>query len=195
MKLLFLLLLLLTPEIVRADGGVVRARETQGSLTVTVFTAASVTKSMPADISVLVQQKAAGAVVLDAAVDLTFEPPTGSSLPAESGWCGPMRDTFLLGAPTGGGSPPVPATRARATNQLLYAAQVILPAEGAWHLRATVRRGPEMVILPCDLPVGAAVAPLAIIWPWLLLPPAAIAIFLLHQNLRRRSNRPAIATR
>lgn len=186
-RLALWLILLMTPGALWADGGVVRARETRGSFVITVFSPPSIAMSAPADLSVLVQRKDTGAALLDATVELTFTAPSGSSLPTEGGWCGPMKDTFLLGASALGRSPAVPATHTQATNQLLYAAQVILPARGEWEVRATIRHGAETATVSCALPVMEPANPLATIWPWLALPGVMIALFVLNQKLRHRT--------
>jgi hypothetical protein len=193
-RLVLWLLFMIAPWAAQADGGVVRARETQGPFVITVFSPPTITLSAPADLSVLVQHKDTGTAVLDATVELAFTAPSGSSLPVEGGWCGPMKDTFLLGASALGRSPAVPATHARATNKLLYAAQVILPARGEWHMQVAVRHHGETSMLSCNLPIVEPTAQWAILWPWLVFPPIAVALFVLHQRLRYRP-RPGMEVR
>jgi hypothetical protein len=69
------LLIISAPRWARADGGIIRLRETQGSFVVTVFSSPEISVGGFADISVLVQEKEIGNVVLDADVSLALNPP------------------------------------------------------------------------------------------------------------------------
>ena len=89
----------------RADGGSVRARQTIGPYTVTVFTAPTPLRVGLADISVFIQHAQSNAAVLDAAVAVKLH---AADEPART----------LQSA----------ATRAAAVNKLLYAAEIDLPA-------------------------------------------------------------------
>lgn len=142
-----------------ADGGRVRARREAGPLAITVFTAPEPLRAGRADVSVLVQDRASGQVLLDAAVALSLRGPDGQ--------------TRALEAVSG-------------TNRLLKAAVVDLPVAGAWELEVSVQRAELLVTVSCELPVGPPVSSLAGIWPLVAIPPAAVALFVLRGWLRPR---------
>jgi hypothetical protein len=66
-----LLLLASWAPVSYADGGAVLFRQDAGSFTVTLFAASQPLHAGPADLSVMVQDKATGEVLLDPQVDLT----------------------------------------------------------------------------------------------------------------------------
>src|SRR5215470_14419790 len=116
----------------------------------------------PIDVSVLVQDCKSGEAILDATVDLALEPLDS--------------DSPRLRAR---------ATHEQATNKLLQAAVLNIPAVGRWGLRAVARRGPEEATVVTGFQVAPPAPRLAAIWPYVLLPPFVIAVFALHQALRR----------
>jgi hypothetical protein len=156
-------LVLLLPTFAAADGGLVRVSQPAGPFVLTVFTAPTPLAVGRADVSVMVQDRTSLVPVLDARVSVE------------------------LTVAAGGGAPlRVPATRAQATNRLLYAAPVTLPAAGEWRLRARVEREGTVGELACRLPVEAGRPRVLAFWPWLLLPPVAVALFVLNDHLARR---------
>jgi hypothetical protein len=157
-----LVALMLVPIVASADGGVMRVREPSGPFLISIFTASDPLRAGPLDLSVLVQDRGSGETVLDATVDLALQLPDGDSTP-------------LL----------VRATHDRATNKLLQAAMVTLPTAGRWRLRVEVQQGPDEGTATTDLKIAPTRPRLAAIWPYLLLPPFAIAVFALHQALRQ----------
>lgn len=152
------LLLLCLATAVSADGGFVRASERLGTYTVTVFTAPTPLRVGPADVSVLVQQPD-GAVVLDVPIAVTLRG-AGAEVRAE-------------------------ATRAQATNKLLHAALLEIPAAGAW--TAEVRVDGTTMSLAFD--VAPAPARWQTYWPHLALPFVGLGLFILHQWLQLRRHR------
>jgi hypothetical protein len=164
-------LLLASPA--RCDGGRVRLLEPAGPFVVTVFSTPDPLRVGPADLSVLVQDRAGGEPLLDVEVVLEVGPPPGV------------------------GGPPVrlAATREEATNKLLYAASFAPARAGAWSLVVTVRRGIEHGRVRGTLVVEPAASGLARIWAYLALPPAAVALYALRAALvrRRRAGHAAAA--
>jgi hypothetical protein len=150
----------LAPIVAHADGGAVRLREASGSIIVTVFTPPDPLRAGPIDASVLIQDRETGTVILDAVVDLGVQPLNSASYPSISR-----------------------ATHERATNKLLQASVIDLPAPGTWDLQVIVRSGTEEGAFSTMLLVAPPAPRLATIWPWLLLPVIAIALFVLHQAL------------
>lgn len=152
------LLLLALASTASADGGFVRASQPLGPYTVTVFSAPTPLRVGAADISVLVQRPDGG-VVLDVHVGVVLR---------------------------GGGQVlEATATRAQATNKLLQAAQLEIPAAGTW--TAEVRVGEAVLSLPLE--VAPAPPPWQAYWAYLVAPFIALTVFALHQWLRLRARR------
>jgi hypothetical protein len=178
---------ILSPSVAKADGGMVRTREAQGTFIVTIFTSPEVSRDLFVEVTVMVQRRETDEAVMDAAVDLSFVPPTGVILSANDVLCGSTNNmaspepTDAPGQPTA-----IRATRGRAANKLFYGATVVLRAVGDWQLRALVRQGSETASVTCTLPVGMAPRRLTGLWPYLALPPFAIVLFALNQWLRGR---------
>jgi hypothetical protein len=176
----------LLPLLANADSAVVRAQENQGPFTITIFTSAEVSRGVLADITVMVQSRDSGEIVMDADVELGFSPPVGASFNPNDVVCGPGSSVPVVyrGHPT-----EFVATHAQAANKLLYGAAVVLPGKGDWQLRATVRHGNEAASAHCVLPVSTLPSRLVAVWPCLALPPLAIALFACNQWLRNRQGR------
>lgn len=183
------------PTELRADGGVVRLRAEDRSMIATVFAPGDPCRDSAVDFTVLVQDRATTDVVLDADVKLEFIPPPGAPNNLGDPWCRPPRSTFLANAAGDSRAlPPIRLTRAQADNKLLCGASVIFPVAGDWRLRLIVRRGDESLRQESILPVGEPSSRLAVVWPWLALPPLAIGLFALNQRLRVRRERASSAT-
>jgi len=148
--------------VARGDGGVVQFNGPAGPFEVTIFTAPTPLRAGPVDISVLIREQTAQRPILDAqvAVQLVRGNATGPAVTAV-------------------------ATHAHATNKLLYAALVDLPAPGIWNIQVTVRRGAAAATVSQQLEVARALPPLLAFWPFLAVPPVCIALFILHQRLSR----------
>jgi hypothetical protein len=142
----------------RGDGGLLRLSETAGPLVVSVFTAPTPLRVGPLDVSIMVQATDDHSAVLDADVQVVLRAP--------------------------GLERTAPATREAATNKLLYAALLDLPAPGRWTLAAHVRAGARSAVVSCDVDVAPPLAPALAFWPYLALPGVAIALFALHQRLK-----------
>ncbi len=149
---------------VLADGGLVRASNAQNGLVVTLFTAPTPLRTGDADVSVLVQDAATRAAVLDAQVRVRITPDHEDAIPQI-----------------------VPLSHAAATNKLLQAATVALPIPGPSRIVAEVRRGLARAVVAADLTVEPPLPPPLALWPYLALPPAVVGIFLVQQWLRHRS--------
>lgn len=154
----------LRPPAARADGGVVRARADRGTLTITLFTSPTPLRVGEADVSVLVQDRASGAVLFDAAVEVRLESLDGAAA-----------------------TPSVQLSRQAATNKFLQAATVRLAAPGRFRLLATVQRGDERAAVAAEVEVAPPLPALLALWPYLALPPVVVGFFLIHRWLRRRS--------
>jgi len=133
---------------------------------VTVFVAPEPVQTGPIDTSVLVQDRQTGVVILDAKVDLAVRRVDGG---------GPEFFTH--------------ATREQSANKILQSGRIDLPASGSWALRVSVSRGGEESVFAAIVPVSPAAPRLATVWPLLLLPPFAVALFALHQTLLMETRR------
>ena len=153
----------------RADGGLLRAREAAGPFIVSIFTAPEPLRVGPADVSVIVQSSK-GDVLTDAVVDILFESATH----------------------------PVEPRRARAThdaasNKLAQAAVVDLPVAGEWTLIVSVASNGNEARVTHLLRVAPAASRMRVAWPWLLAPPVFIALVAVHQTLKHQRSWVALA--
>ena len=160
--LALMLNVMLAPIGAHADGGTVHLQETSGPFVVTVFAAPEVLRVGPIDTSVLVQDRKTGAVILDTTVNLELQP---------------IADTNR--------SSSIRATLGQAKNKLLQTVTIDVPAPGWWDVKIFVRRDREAVVLATKLLIMPAAPRLAAFWPFLILPPFAIGLFILHQTLRQ----------
>lgn len=188
------LLLLSMPA--KGDGGMIRGRDSQGAFIVTLFTSSEASTSSPVDVTVLVQSRESGDVILDAAVTFSFSALSGEVASAPSGFCGPMNNVVVLSAADAlGRSPEITATHDAVANKLLYGANVILPTVGDWQVYVSVRRNAEYASLTCVFPVDAPPRRLAGLWPYLAIPPFGIFLFLMNLWLRNRSTATTVHAR
>jgi hypothetical protein len=145
-----------------ADGGLVRVRGSSGAFVITVFTSPTPMRAGPVDVSVMVQDGETGRPVLDALVVVE--------------WTAAHDDRSLS----------VEATRERATNKLLYAALPELPRAGDGELRARVSRAGRAGEVSCRISVLPSLPPLLSFWPYLVLPPVGVLLFVLNRRLAGR---------
>ena len=168
---LLLLSLLLHCSPAMGDGGIVRVSENAGPWRITLFSSPTPLRAGPIDLSILVQEPETDASVLDARVNLMLQPLDGQA------------DSIL-----------VEATRADATNKLLYAALLDLPAPGRWQVDVAVQLGDDGARITTTLVASDAIPPLLSLWTWLAIPAIVIVLFLCNQWLvrsrRRTTTRP-----
>jgi hypothetical protein len=182
------LLTALAPRLARGDGGIIRLRQVQGPFSVTVFTSPEVPQGGLADVSVLIQRRQTGAVVLDADVNLTLYPPGDGAVKQSDPLCGLPWTMAAVRQPEMPRHPiTVRATREQASNKLLYAAPVELNVAGDWQVHVFVSRGAETAGFDCLLPVALASSDVKGLWPLIALVPIAITAFAINQWLRRHS--------
>jgi cytochrome c oxidase assembly factor CtaG len=144
-------------------GGEVRLMEKAGPFVITVFSDPTPLRVGPVDLSVLVQNGDSGRPILDAEVTVRLQQ-------------------------HGGGGPAIitEATRQNATNKLLYAAAVDLPASGLWELQVTAQHQAQAADVACMV---TAVPPRSMPyswWPYAALLSAMIGSVALQQWHRRR---------
>lgn len=164
-------------------------REARDPFATTVFVAPEGLAAGRADVSVLVQWRTTGQVVLDADVSLAVEPPKGLPLARSEPFCGlsPPPAAALQSSGLSHGQALAPATPQQASNKLLYAATLNLNAVGDWRLHVDVARGSARARFDCLLPITGTSAKSSGLWPCLVFPPLLIAAFAINQWLRRHS--------
>lgn len=142
-----------------ADGGRLRSYGEAGEFRVAIFTRPDPLFAGASDVSILVQDRESGEPILDADVTLELSGPGGFSAAVSAGRHG--------------------------RNRLLYGAAVEL-APGTWSVTAHIRRGMAEAEAHASFEVGNASSRARAPWPWLALPPLAVALFAANRGLRRR---------
>jgi hypothetical protein len=145
-----------------ADGGVIQFRQNAGSLIVTLFSTPVPLRAGAADLSVLVEDAATHDTVLDATVRLILKADHRSALTVE-------------------------ATRAEATNKLLYAARPVLDEAGLWQTTIQVQRGGANVEVQGTMEVLPKLPAVIVYWPYFVAVPVAIVLFTLNQRLKAQT--------
>ncbi|MGI8769860.1 MAG: hypothetical protein ACR2JE_00310 [Acidobacteriaceae bacterium] len=138
----------------RADGGRLQMRTQAGPFTVSLFTLPDTLAAGPVDVSVLVHDSGSSDVLMDAAVTLTLTPPQPDAKPIV-----------------------VRLSHAQATNKLLQAAQIDLPAPGKWRVDVQVEQGGHRARCTTQLEIVPRASPWGTIWFFALLPPAVLLLF------------------
>jgi hypothetical protein len=158
--LLIAVVCLISPAIVRADGGTVRISERQGEYQITAFTSPTPFRAGPVDISVLVQNATDGEAAADVHVVVRIAPVD-------------RPDEALTEV----------ATTAAATNKLFRSALFELPAPGRWQVNVAVEGPSGPAEAHFELEAGEPLPHWLAIWPWIGWPVVAIALFGVHQFL------------
>jgi hypothetical protein len=148
------------PAIASADGGIVRLCEVRAGRRITIFTAPTLLRAGPMDVSVLVQDVASGKPVLDLPIVV-------SAFPIPD----PRRSISAH------------ATTEAATNKLLHAAQLNLPEAGAWRIEVIVEGAQQEAALRFDVVVAQEPPPWLDMSLWIGWPLLAIGVFAFHQWL------------
>ena len=150
----------------RGDGGTMLLHQDSGPFTITLFAAPQPLQVGVADLSVMVQDRSSGDVLLDPAIDLTVA--------AESANASPQT---------------VRLTRGQASNRLLQAATVQFLRPGKWRLTLLVSRGREAVRLGTECTVEPDRSRALLVWFYVLLPAGIILLFAIHQGLKIRQRK------
>ena len=163
---LMLIMLLMLPAATHGDGGIVQVSELDGPWRITLFSSPTPLRAGPIDLSIMVQRPETDESVLDATVHLMLQPMDGQG------------DSIL-----------VEATRRDATNKLLYAALLDLPASGRWQVDVAVRVGDDAARIQATLVADDPVPPMLSLWGWLAIPIVFIILFVCNQWLVRTRRR------
>ena len=164
MKRRTIYLLMLGVSLVLADGGKVQFQRKAGAYNITLFSTPSPVRVGRTDFSVMVQTNAKAEPILDADVRLHFVQRGANSIAEVS----------------------APARHEKATNKLLYAAQVDLNATGKWRVEIAVQTTRESALVTGDLDVLPPEPPLLAHWPYFVAIPLVAFLFVLNQRLKRR---------
>ena len=146
------------------DGGTMLLHQDAGAFTVTLFAAPRPLQVGAADLSVMVQDRASGDVLLDPMIDLTFVPESGNA----------MQQTVRL-------------AKGQASNRLLQATTVHFSSAGKWRLILLVQRGNDVAHLSTECTVEPDRSRATMVWFYVLLPVGIILLFVIHQGLKLRS--------
>jgi hypothetical protein len=147
-----------------ADGGTVLLRKESGPYVVSLFATPTPLRVGTADLSVMVQKTADQSAVLDATVMVRMKKAAGDNVVEVA----------------------APASHAKATNKLLYAAQLTLPSEGLWHVSVDVSAAGKTVSVLGEANVSPPQTPLARYWPYFAIVPLIALIFAMNQWLKRK---------
>jgi hypothetical protein len=139
-------------------------RKQAGPFVITVFSDPSPIRAGRADVSVMVQKPGDQNAVLDAVVTLKLKRSAGGTI------------TEIV----------APATHARATNKLLYAANMTAPSAGEWELSAVVKQGNATATASSEISVLPQESPRATYWPYVVMVPLAVLLFALNRWLRSK---------
>ncbi len=164
------LLLVAWCTLAAADGGTIRLSSRQSGYQITVFTAPTPFRAGPVDVSVLVQDS------------LTGEPLTGARVTVRMSKPGQLTLEY-------------PATSAAATNKLFLAAQFELPEPGRWDMQVEVDGSQGLVVVSGEVEAAEPLPRWREIWPWFGWPALVIALFMIHQILKRARCRKATMVR
>lgn len=148
----------------RADGGAMLLHQDTGAFTITLFAEPQPLHTGAADLSVMVQDRTNGQILLDAVIDLTLAPPFGSA----------TQQTVRL-------------AKGQASNRLLQASTVHFSSAGKWRLTLAVRRDNDTAQLVTECMVEPDHSRAGLVWFYVLLPVGIILLFVIHQVLKLRS--------
>jgi hypothetical protein len=150
----------------RADGGAMLLHQDAGAFTITVFATPQPLQTGDADLSVMVQDRTSGEILLDPIIDLTVAPQSASAAQQA-----------------------VRLTKGQASNRLLQASTVHFSSAGRWRLILVVRRGNDTAQLVTECTVEPDHSRAALVWFYVLLPVGIILLFIIHQVLKLRPER------
>jgi len=147
----------------RADGGAMLLHQDAGAFTITLFAAPQPLHTGTADLSVMVQDRSSGEILLDPVIDLTVAPADANA----------TQQTVRL-------------AKGQASNRLLQASTVHFSSAGKWRIALAVRRGNDTAQLSTGCTVEPDRSRATLVWFYVLLPVAIILLFVLHQALKLR---------
>jgi hypothetical protein len=145
----------------RGDGGMMLLHQDAGPFTITLFAAPQPLQAGPADLSVMVQDRSSGEVLLDPVIDVSIAP-----------------EALVASQQT------VRLATGQASNKLLQAGTVHFSKAGRWRLTLLVHRHNDAARLETECIVQADTARSRLVWFYVLLPLGVILVFIFHQRLK-----------
>ena len=156
--------LLLVAGIAFADGGTVQFHKQAGPFEVTLFSSPTPLRAGRADLSVMVQKASDKSTIQNATVTIHLKKSTADNVVEVV----------------------APATHAKATNKLLYAAELTLPSPGQWQVSVDLNALGTTVTASGQIEVLSPQAPAATYWGYFALIPFVILLFIFNRWLRRK---------
>lgn len=157
------------------DGGRVQMQAEADGYVITLLTSPTPLRAGPADISVLVQDAATRQPILNAEVMISLHHATGDT--QEVAWEPPCCSLKSRNDPAA-----LTATLGKGNNKLLYCAMTDLPFSGSWDVAVRVND----TVVRGEIQVDTPPRPVTAYWPFFLLPPLAVAGFVLRERIARR---------
>jgi hypothetical protein len=145
------------------DSGTMLLHQDAGPFTVTLFAAREPLQVGDVDLSIMVQDRNSGEVLLDPVIDLSAAPEAADAL----------QQTVRL-------------ARGQASNRLLQACTVHFSRAGKWRLGLLVQRGNDVARVSTECIVEPDSSRAMLVWFYVLLPVGAILFFVAHQWLKLR---------
>lgn len=164
--LALVLLTLAAASSARADGGTLRLAETVGPYRLAIFTAPTVSRVGPIDVSVLVQDRESGTLIPQAVVEVRLR-------------AADIDEPALHAV----------ATHEAASNKLFQAALVDVPRAGRWHAEVTVSGPDGSAQTAFDFEVDVAPPGWLEMSLWIGWPVIPLGLFVVHQLLVRRARK------
>lgn len=147
-----------------ADGGTVQFHKQAGPFDVTLFSSPVPLRAGKADLSVMVQKASDNSNIQNANVTVHLRKATSDNVVEVV----------------------APATHGKATNKLLYAAELTIPSPGAWQVNVEVNAAGTTATAAGQIEVLPPQAPAVSYWGYFALIPFAILLFVFNRWLRRR---------
>jgi hypothetical protein len=167
-----------------ADGGIVRLSETQFGREVTVMTPPQLTAGTPIPFEVFVQRSDSDPITVNADVVLNFIPERVSVPERIPEFCGPNGNTTGISPQKAPAAFSVVALPSRATPLASYYAPVTFPAGGQWRLDVRVMDNDAKMVIRGQLTISEAIGGWKLVYPFIVCPLVAVALFLANQWLR-----------
>jgi hypothetical protein len=167
-----------------ADGGIVRFSETQFGREVTVMTPPQLTAGEPAPFEVFVQRSDSTPITGNADVVLNFIPERVSVPERTPEFCGPNGNITGISPQKVPAAFSVVALLNRGTPLASYYAPVTFPAGGQWRLDVRIMENNAKMDISGRLTISEAIAGWRLIYPFIVCPLVAVALFIANQWVR-----------
>lgn len=161
---IFTAVFLISSALLFADGGTLQLQEQSEGFLITLFSSPVPLRAGTGDLSVMVQDAKDHSEILNAHV----------LVHASRSENGEIREVA------------VPATHEKATNKILYAANIPFASAGDWKVSVDVAVNGKTASVSGPLHVLPKQPPVLAYWPYFVAIPVIIALFIINQWLRRK---------